>query len=109
MPEKKPDIRALILVVEDEALVRMMLVDVLDDAGFKGTDGNFVWGHYDDLEGDIAWHAARNPAFPTTCSISCWPELTPNPHQQYNRSASQTAHAAKFAKEPFSVAGPRDL
>lgn len=35
MPEKKPDIRALILVVEDEALVRMMLVDVLDDAGFK--------------------------------------------------------------------------
>ncbi|MBL0406703.1 response regulator [Microvirga aerilata] len=27
--------RALILVVEDEALVRMMLVDVLDDAGFK--------------------------------------------------------------------------
>jgi CheY-like chemotaxis protein len=33
--EKKPDIRALILVVEDEALVRMMLVDVLDDAGFK--------------------------------------------------------------------------
>jgi CheY-like chemotaxis protein len=35
MLEKKPDIRALILVVEDEALVRMMLVDVLDDAGFK--------------------------------------------------------------------------
>ena len=35
MPEKKPDIRALILVVEDEALVRMMLVDLLDDAGFK--------------------------------------------------------------------------
>jgi CheY-like chemotaxis protein len=35
MPENKPDIRALILVVEDEALVRMMLVDVLDDAGFK--------------------------------------------------------------------------
>ena len=33
--EKKPDLRALILVVEDEALVRMMLVDVLDDAGFK--------------------------------------------------------------------------
>ncbi|UVF22337.1 response regulator (plasmid) [Microvirga terrae] len=33
--EKKPDIRALILVVEDEALVRMMLADVLDDAGFK--------------------------------------------------------------------------
>ncbi|WP_210346497.1 hypothetical protein, partial [Microvirga aerilata] len=25
-----------------------------------GTVGNFVWGHYDDLEGDIAWHAARN-------------------------------------------------
>ena len=35
MSEKKPDIRALILVVEDEALVRMTLVDVLDDAGFK--------------------------------------------------------------------------
>jgi CheY-like chemotaxis protein len=35
MSEKKPDIRALILVVEDEALVRMMLVDVLDDAGFN--------------------------------------------------------------------------
>ena len=35
MLEKNPDIRALILVVEDEALVRMMLVDVLDDAGFK--------------------------------------------------------------------------
>jgi CheY-like chemotaxis protein len=33
--ENKPEIRALILVVEDEALVRMMLVDVLDDAGFK--------------------------------------------------------------------------
>jgi CheY-like chemotaxis protein len=35
MLENKPDIRALILVGEDEALVRMMLVDVLDDAGFK--------------------------------------------------------------------------
>jgi CheY-like chemotaxis protein len=35
MHEERPDIRALILVVEDEALVRMMLVDVLDDAGFK--------------------------------------------------------------------------
>jgi CheY-like chemotaxis protein len=35
MLEKKPDIRALILVVEDEALIHMMLVDVLDDAGFK--------------------------------------------------------------------------
>jgi CheY-like chemotaxis protein len=33
--EKEPDIRALILVVGDEALVRMMLADVLDDAGFK--------------------------------------------------------------------------
>jgi CheY-like chemotaxis protein len=33
--KNKPEIRALILVVEDEALVRMMLVDVLDDAGFK--------------------------------------------------------------------------
>ena len=32
--EKKPDIRALILVVEDEALVRMMLVD----AGFKAME-----------------------------------------------------------------------
>ena len=40
----------------------------------RGTIGNFVWGHYDDLEGDIAWHAARNPAFPTTC----WPGLMPN-------------------------------
>lgn len=35
MLEKKPDIRALILVVEDEALLRMMLVDVLHEAGFK--------------------------------------------------------------------------
>jgi CheY-like chemotaxis protein len=35
MLEERPDIRALILVVEDEALVRMMLVDVLEDAGFK--------------------------------------------------------------------------
>ena len=35
MLEKKPDIRELILVVEGEALVRMMLVDLLDDAGFK--------------------------------------------------------------------------
>ena len=74
-----------------------------------GTIGNFVWGHYDDLEGDIAWHSARNPAFPNTCLISCWPELAPNPRQQCNRSTSQTAHAAKFAKEPFSVADPRDL
>ena len=46
--------------------------------GLKGTIGNFVWGHYDDHEGDIAWHAARNPAFPTTCSISCWRALQPN-------------------------------
>src|SRR3712207_4880032 len=30
-----PHPRALILVVEDEALVRMTLVDVLEDAGFK--------------------------------------------------------------------------
>jgi CheY-like chemotaxis protein len=35
MLEKRPDIHALILVVEDEALLRMMLVDVLDEAGFK--------------------------------------------------------------------------
>ena len=35
MPEFKPHVRALILLVEDETLVRMMLADVLDDAGFK--------------------------------------------------------------------------
>jgi CheY-like chemotaxis protein len=35
MSEPKPDTRPLILVVEDEALVRMTLVDVLEDAGFK--------------------------------------------------------------------------
>ena len=35
MPDPEPDPRPLILVVEDEALVRMTLVDVLDDAGFK--------------------------------------------------------------------------
>ena len=29
-----------------------------------GTIRNFVWGHYDDLEGDIAWHVARNPGYP---------------------------------------------
>jgi CheY-like chemotaxis protein len=34
-PEPAPDTRPLILVVEDEALVRMTLVDVLEDAGFK--------------------------------------------------------------------------
>jgi hypothetical protein len=34
-----------------------------------------VWGHYDDHEGDIAWHAARNLGYPTICSISCWPGL----------------------------------
>ncbi len=33
--EPKPDNPQLILVVEDETLVRMTLVDVLDDAGFK--------------------------------------------------------------------------
>jgi CheY-like chemotaxis protein len=35
MPDPQPSARPLILVVEDEALVRMTLVDVLDDAGFK--------------------------------------------------------------------------
>jgi CheY-like chemotaxis protein len=35
MPDPQPSTRPLILVVEDEALVRMTLVDVLDDAGFK--------------------------------------------------------------------------
>jgi CheY-like chemotaxis protein len=35
MPDPLPKTRALILVVEDEALVRMTLVDVLEDAGFK--------------------------------------------------------------------------
>ncbi|WP_262267699.1 response regulator [Microvirga yunnanensis] len=35
MPGPNPYPRALILVVEDEALVRMTLVDVLEDAGFK--------------------------------------------------------------------------
>jgi CheY-like chemotaxis protein len=34
-PEPAPHTRPLILVVEDEALVRMTLVDVLEDAGFK--------------------------------------------------------------------------
>jgi CheY-like chemotaxis protein len=35
MPEPKTQNRPLILVVEDEGLVRMTLVDVLEDAGFK--------------------------------------------------------------------------
>jgi CheY-like chemotaxis protein len=35
MPEPTPNKPPLILVVEDEALVRMTLVDVLEDAGFK--------------------------------------------------------------------------
>ncbi|WP_457094544.1 response regulator [Microvirga sp. P5_D2] len=35
MPGPKHDARPLILVVEDEALVRMTLVDVLEDANFK--------------------------------------------------------------------------
>ncbi|MEE1611910.1 response regulator [Microvirga sp. CF3016] len=35
MPEPTPSTRPLLLVVEDEALVRMTLVDVLEDAGFK--------------------------------------------------------------------------
>ncbi len=35
MPEPTPNQRPLILVVEDEALVRMTLVDVLEDAGFR--------------------------------------------------------------------------
>ncbi len=35
MPDPLPKARALILVVEDEALVRMTLVGVLEDAGFK--------------------------------------------------------------------------
>jgi hypothetical protein len=39
-------------------------------ASTPGSVRNFVWGRYDDLEGDIAWHAARNPAFPTTCLIT---------------------------------------
>jgi CheY-like chemotaxis protein len=34
-PEPAPHTRPVILVVEDEALVRMTLVDVLEDAGFK--------------------------------------------------------------------------
>ena len=34
-PEPAPHTRPLILVVEDEALVRMTMVDVLEDAGFK--------------------------------------------------------------------------
>jgi CheY-like chemotaxis protein len=35
MSQPQPNTRPLILVVEDEALVRMTLVDVLEDAGFK--------------------------------------------------------------------------
>jgi CheY-like chemotaxis protein len=35
MPESNSNTRPVILVVEDEALVRMTLVDVLEDAGFK--------------------------------------------------------------------------
>ena len=35
MPDPVPKAHALILVVEDEALVRMTLLDVLEDAGFK--------------------------------------------------------------------------
>ena len=35
MSDPVPKARALILVVEDVALVRMTLVDVLEDAGFK--------------------------------------------------------------------------
>ncbi|WP_040638895.1 response regulator [Microvirga lotononidis] len=35
MPEPTSTPPALVLVVEDEALVRMTLVDVLEDAGFK--------------------------------------------------------------------------
>ena len=35
MSEPHPNTRPLILVVEDETLVRMTLVDVLEDAGFK--------------------------------------------------------------------------
>jgi CheY-like chemotaxis protein len=35
MPEPKPKYRPLVLVVEDEALVRITLVDVLEDAGFQ--------------------------------------------------------------------------
>lgn len=35
MSGPKPDPRPLILIVEDEALVRMTLADVLEDAGFK--------------------------------------------------------------------------
>lgn len=35
MPDPISKTRPLILVVEDEALVRMTLVDVLEDAGFK--------------------------------------------------------------------------
>jgi len=35
MPGPKAPARPLILVVEDEALVRMTLVDVLEDPGFK--------------------------------------------------------------------------
>ncbi len=35
MPGPDPHARALVLVVEDEVLVRLTLVDVLEDAGFK--------------------------------------------------------------------------
>jgi CheY-like chemotaxis protein len=35
MSGPKPNPRPLILIVEDEALVRMTLADVLEDAGFK--------------------------------------------------------------------------
>ena len=44
MPGPNPHPRALILVVEDEALVRMTLVDVLEDAGFKVIEA----GHADE-------------------------------------------------------------
>src|SRR5688500_738898 len=39
MPGPQSNPRPLILVVEDEALVRMTLADVLEGAGFKGTKG----------------------------------------------------------------------
>jgi CheY-like chemotaxis protein len=50
MPGPEAPVRPLILVVEDEALVRMTLVDVLEDAGFEVTDVEMPRGSINGFE-----------------------------------------------------------
>jgi CheY-like chemotaxis protein len=56
MSEPRPSYPSLVLVVEDEGLVRLMAVDMLEDAGFaviEATSADEAWTLLEDRSGDV--------------------------------------------------------